>query len=81
LRDLLEETAAMLSIQAHNKGLELILNLPNELNGIVRCDAERLRQILINLLSNAIKFTEHGEVQLKVTLLNSTDNGKNYCSK
>ncbi|MDD1615208.1 MAG: response regulator receiver modulated diguanylate cyclase/phosphodiesterase [Methylococcaceae bacterium NSP1-2] len=73
LRDLLEETAAMLSIQAHNKGLELILNLPNELNGIVRCDAERLRQILINLLSNAIKFTEHGEVQLKVTLLNSTD--------
>jgi diguanylate cyclase (GGDEF)-like protein/PAS domain S-box-containing protein len=73
LRYLLEEVAEMLSIQAHHKGLELILNLPNELNSIVRCDAERLRQILINLLSNAIKFTEHGEVQLNVTLLNSTD--------
>jgi diguanylate cyclase (GGDEF)-like protein/PAS domain S-box-containing protein len=73
LRYLLEETAEMLSIQAQNKGLELILDLPNELNGIVRSDGKRLRQILINLLNNAIKFTEQGEVQLKVTLLDNTD--------
>jgi diguanylate cyclase (GGDEF)-like protein/PAS domain S-box-containing protein len=71
VRHLLEETAEMLSIQAHNKGLELILNLPHELTGMVRGDDERLRQILINLLSNAIKFTEQGEVQLKVSRLDT----------
>ncbi|MFI3190345.1 hypothetical protein BCS42_14410 [Crenothrix sp. D3] len=72
LRYLLEDVAEMLSIQAHQKGLELILNLPHELDSMVCGDDERLRQILINLLSNAIKFTEQGEIQLKVTLLNNT---------
>ena len=69
LRQLLEETATMMSLPAHQKGLELILNLPSTLNGTVRGDAERLRQILVNLLGNAIKFTESGEIQLKVAYL------------
>jgi len=72
LRQLLEETAETLSIQARQKGLELILNLPDDLQGIVRGDAERLRQVLVNLLGNAIKFTEHGEIQLKVSILQAS---------
>ncbi|MGZ8908459.1 MAG: EAL domain-containing protein [Methylococcaceae bacterium] len=71
LRQLLEETAEILSTQAHLKGLELILSLPYDLNAIVKGDDERLRQILINLLGNAIKFTEHGEIQLQVSYLES----------
>jgi len=67
LRQLLEETTEILASQAHNKGLELVLNLPVDLHGIVQSDAERLRQILVNLLGNAIKFTQEGEVQLKVS--------------
>ena len=77
LRDLLEETAEMLSVHAHNKGLELILNVSHELNNIVYGDDERLRQVLINLLGNAIKFTVQGEVQLKVSLLHIQNQWQN----
>ncbi len=69
LRQLLEETAEMLAIQAHHKGLEFILDVPYDLSGIVKADEERLRQVLVNLLGNAIKFTDNGEVQLKVRWL------------
>ncbi len=67
LRVLLEDIAEIMATQAHAKGLELILNLPDNLNGIVRGDADRLRQVMVNLLGNAIKFTQYGEVQLKVS--------------
>jgi len=67
LRELLEDTVELLASQAHSKGLELLLNLPNDLDSSVYGDADRLRQILVNLLSNAIKFTQQGEVQLKVS--------------
>lgn len=66
IRALIEETSKMLATQAHSKGLELVVNLPVNLNTIVRGDGERLRQVLVNLLGNAIKFTQEGEVQLKV---------------
>jgi len=65
--NLLEETAEIMSIQAHQKGLELILEITSGAKGTFRGDAGRLRQVLINLLSNAIKFTESGEIRLRVT--------------
>ncbi|HEX2174623.1 MAG TPA: HAMP domain-containing protein [Nocardioidaceae bacterium] len=34
----------------------------------VRTDEQRLQQVLRNLLSNAIKFTDHGEVQLHLSM-------------
>ena len=69
LRQLLEETAEMLSTQVERENLELILNLPHDLVGKVRADEERLRQVLVNLLGNALKFTEQGKVELKVSWL------------
>ncbi len=69
VRTLLENTIEIIASQAHSKGLELVLDLPPEFNCTVRGDAERLRQVFINLLGNAIKFTQHGEIQLKVSFV------------
>jgi signal transduction histidine kinase/DNA-binding response OmpR family regulator len=66
LHDMLSETLKFLSLRAHQKGLELALDLDPAVPRQVVGDAGRLRQIIVNLLGNAIKFTESGEVVLSV---------------
>jgi signal transduction histidine kinase/CheY-like chemotaxis protein len=66
LRDAVEDAVDVLAERAHGKGLELICDIPVELDVGVRGDAQRLRQIVINLVSNAVKFTECGEVKVAV---------------
>ncbi len=63
LRNLTEMQAPM----ARAKGLELKLNLADDLPCAVKGDPTRLTQILTNLISNSIKFTDHGEVRMSAT--------------
>lgn len=70
--DLLEvcgQVADMVTYQAQQKHLEMLLNIPADIPQFVWCDSVRLRQILVNLLSNAVKFTSQGEIELKIELL------------
>ena len=58
LREVVEDTAAMLAHQAHVKGLELtVLGRRAGPRRSCAATAGRLRQVLLNLLSNAVKFT------------------------
>ena len=75
LRDHIEESARVLAVKAHEKGLELVCNVQSDVPEYVVGDVTRLRQILVNLLGNAVKFTGQGEVSLDASLV-SQERGK-----
>ena len=64
----------MLASKACGKGLELALDMPPELSGMLRGDPHRVQQIVVNLLGNAIKFTEAaGQVQVHVSVVSEDE--------
>jgi PAS domain S-box-containing protein len=69
IQDLAISITNMVSFQAHEKNLEVLLNISNDIPKFIWADSLRLRQILINLMSNAVKFTKKGEIELKITPL------------
>jgi signal transduction histidine kinase len=68
LRAGLTETMKALAVRAHQKGLELVLDIRPEVPGVVSCDPARPRQILWRLVGNATKFTDCGEIVPRVRL-------------
>lgn len=66
LRDMVEDSLEIFAERAQSKGLELICDIPIELDTVVFADCLRLRQVILNLLSNAVKFTHQGDIVLSV---------------
>ncbi|ANS41189.1 two-component sensor histidine kinase BarA [Serratia inhibens] len=73
LRETLDEVIVLLAPSAHEKGLELTLDVHNDVPEQVIGDSLRLQQIITNLLGNAIKFTETGNIDIRVELRDLQD--------
>ena len=71
---MVDALADILGLRAHAKGLELACLIDPDVPEQLRGDPGRLRQILINLGDNAVKFTETGEVVIRISLREETDN-------
>jgi PAS domain S-box-containing protein len=61
VQNIFESLTAAFEEQAHDKGLDLIVDM---CHGVARSDARLLTQILENLISNAIRYTREGFVRL-----------------
>lgn len=66
LRSTLDDVVTLLAHSSHDKGLELTLNIKNDVPDNVIGDPLRLQQVITNLVGNAIKFTESGNIDILV---------------
>lgn len=68
LREMLGELSEAMALHAHEKGVEVILDVTSIEASMVKGDPGRIRQIVTNLISNAIKFTDQGEIKITVAI-------------
>lgn len=62
--ELCTDIGSLFDIRTRQKGLELLLELPEEKSLLVLADGMRISQVLLNLLENALKFTDKGAITI-----------------
>ncbi|MDA0174395.1 response regulator [Solirubrobacter taibaiensis] len=67
VREAVADVCDLFAGRAHDRGLELVAQISDDVPKTLTGDEGRLRQILTNLVGNALKFTHAGEVVVTVT--------------
>ncbi len=76
LRDTIEEVMVMLAPAAHEKNLDLVPMVYDDVPDTIIGDPLRIKQVITNLVNNAIKFTQTGEVVLRAMLDDEEDDSR-----
>ena len=66
---MVEDAVDMVSLEAHKKGIEVVLDVDPNLPPAVHGDPTRIRQIIVNLFNNAVKFTKDGYIMIRIGLV------------
>ncbi|MFZ6773664.1 PAS domain S-box protein [Undibacterium sp. SXout7W] len=69
----LDNVSSLIAEKAAAKGLEFIIDIDDDVPRSLIGDPLRVGQILINYFNNAIKFTEAGEVAVRISVLENTE--------
>jgi len=72
LDEVIASMTTLTAQKAHDKGLELLVEVAHDVPAALLGDPLRLGQIITNLVNNAVKFTEQGEIRVKAELLEHT---------
>lgn len=63
--DIIEQVLNLVSIEAYNKGIELLSYVHQQVPQKLIGDPLRIQQILLNMVKNAVKFTPNGYVRVE----------------
>jgi len=73
IRIVIEQLVSTMRFKATEKGVDLVLQIDENVPPSVAGDPLRLNQIMLNLISNAIKFTHTGAISVTVKLIDILD--------
>ena len=71
---LIQDTVNLVQMAAEQKGLQMKVQLAEDIPYKLYGDEGRIRQVLINILNNSIKFTKEGYVSIAVSSVYSNEN-------
>ncbi|MCP5105694.1 MAG: response regulator, partial [bacterium] len=68
------DVCALTIPRIEGRPIEILCRVGDRMPAYVKQDPGRFRQVLINLMGNAVKFTEKGEIELSIDVVEETEN-------
>ena len=81
VEEMLDACVASHALAAHKKGLELVLEVMDDVPALVVGDGQRMREVLSNLISNSIKASSTGCIHIRVSVEQPVSASASFSSK